>query len=106
MANGRRDGDQGRDEGRPGGISRRDVLKGGGAGLASAVVLGSSVVSGPTAHAAAGTRLPSGPLTAADPHAGTARTKSRPLAAQVALEGAQLRILPITNAKFLAGAAL
>jgi hypothetical protein len=38
--------------GKPRGITKRDLLKGGGAGLASAVVLGSGVVRAPASAAA------------------------------------------------------
>lgn len=103
------------------GLSRRDLLKGGGAGL-SAVVLGAAVVPLLGSEAAATTRTPSGggpgtrpsapkpqtasgPLTELDPHAATGRTRpSRPGGVLAALlEGASIRILPIDNAKFLVG---
>jgi len=99
-------GSQGMDEGVRRGITRRDLLKGGGAGLATAVVLGSGVVAPAAAHAAT-SRPGSGPLTAADPHAATVRTRRRRAAGQLpglADVGSQLRILPIDRAKFLAGA--
>lgn len=100
------DGGRGMDEGVRRGITRRDLLKGGGAGLATAVVLSSGVIQR-TAAQAATSKPGSGPLTGADPHAATARTRRRRAGGLLSGDaelGPQLRILPINNAKFLAGA--
>lgn len=101
------------------GITRRDLLKGSGAATA-AVVLGSmapiALAGGTMRDGAQGatTRTPvtasppeaRGPLVEADPHAATVRSRpSRPATVLAALlDGARIRILPIDNAKFLAGA--
>jgi alkaline phosphatase len=97
-------------------ISRRTLLKGTGAAAAAAAVgaaAGPLLGRAPTAAAsddpvldgrppAAGSRGPVGPLTEADPHAATGRSRDGDGLAAL-LAGARLRILPIDNAKFLVG---
>ncbi|HYO43444.1 MAG TPA: alkaline phosphatase [Candidatus Limnocylindrales bacterium] len=100
-------------------FSRRALLKGTGAAatavalsstvgplLGSAAAASSSGNSTGAATAAAGATRPKGPLTDADPHALTMRSRGGDVTAELAalVAGPRLRVLPIDNAKFLVGA--
>ncbi|NJQ08195.1 alkaline phosphatase [Streptomyces lonarensis] len=93
--------------GRPtGGVSRRSLMVAGGTGVATAVVVGlgadtalAAPAPGP-AQAAAATPRRAGALSARDPHAGALRTGRGIRGRQTPV----VRILPLDNAKFLAGA--
>jgi alkaline phosphatase len=94
----------GSDRAKEAGISRRSLLQAGGSGVASAVVVGLAggavVCAGPAAGAPA-TPRPVGDLTRVEPHAFAGR---RPGAPVTGVANPRIRILPITNAKFRAGA--
>lgn len=93
------------------GVSRRNVLRGGGAGVASAVVLGLGIgrEAGPAAASSAGASTAaaapaSANLRSLDPHAFTARSivSRHPSYLQAEAEGkVALRIIPIDRAHFL-----
>jgi alkaline phosphatase len=83
------------------GITRRDLLKTGGVGLASAVVMGTGVRGASAQEAPEGVR-PRGTLTEGDPHAFTERSATR--GARLAQAGeTSIKILPVDRAKFLVG---
>lgn len=88
------------------GLSRRSLLQGSGTGLAAVAIVGLGSQTAASASQATGpaAKPARGPLRAADPHGGTRRTKAPRAAATLASSGtAQVRILPIDRAKFLAG---
>ena len=94
-----------------GGLSRRSILRGGGAGVASAVILGlgwsreAAVAAGGSSAPAASTTAPAAAnLRWLDPHAFTGRSivGRHPAYLQAAAAGeVAVRILPIDRAKFL-----
>ncbi|MBB3661706.1 alkaline phosphatase [Prauserella sediminis] len=90
-----------------GGMSRRTLLQaagGGGAAAAAIVGLGAQPAAAQPAAVQAGavaSRTPVGPLKAADPHALTQRTRPRRRGKP---DTAEITVLPIHRAKFLAGA--
>ncbi|NJP68533.1 alkaline phosphatase [Streptomyces spiramenti] len=91
--------------GRAGGVSRRSLMKAGGTGVATAVVVGlgaDGALAAPTgtpAHAVTAAPAPRA-LAARDPHVVTGRT-GRGVRGR---ETPAVRVLPLDNAKFLAGA--
>ncbi|MEV7025985.1 alkaline phosphatase [Kitasatospora sp. NPDC093558] len=88
------------------GLSRRSLFRAGGGGLAAAAVVGLGEGSA-SARPASGTTgvtgpaAPLGPLKAAGPHAAVERSAGHGVRGAA---GGPVRILPIDNAKFLAGA--
>ncbi|MFJ9696137.1 alkaline phosphatase [Kitasatospora sp. NPDC101183] len=90
-----------------GGLSRRGLFRAGGGGLAAVAVVGlsegnASATPGAPGTGAAGAadKAPIGPLKAAGPHAAVERTEGFGVRGA---SGGPIRILPIDNAKFLAG---
>jgi alkaline phosphatase len=84
-----------------GGITRRNLLKTGGVGLASVVVMGRGATPVLAQESPGGAR-PQGELREADPHAFTER--SVPRTARLAADGeVAVTILPVERAKFLVG---
>jgi alkaline phosphatase len=96
-------------------LTRRTLFQAGGAGVATALIVGTGQVTNPTSAEAASLRaalrdaanttptLSRGEMLALDPHAFTGRTDSF-AAAPAEQGGPRLRILPLARAKLLAGA--
>ncbi len=93
--------DQEKEPVRGGGITRRDLLKTGGVGLASAVVMGAGIRPASAQVSSNGVR-PEGALTEADPHAFTERSETRSTRLAAAGE-TSITVLPVDRAKFLVG---
>src|SRR5690606_25405583 len=85
-----------------GGLSRRALLQAaGGGGVAAAAIVGLGAQPAAAQAGPAAARTPVGPLKAADPHALTGRRRPR---RRRKPDAAEITILPIDRAKFLAGA--
>ncbi|MGW2770779.1 alkaline phosphatase [Streptomyces sp. NPDC001275] len=86
------------------GLTRRSLFAAGTGGVAAAAIIGLGASPQPAREQSGAAAKPSGPLTEADPHAATGRTKGLVHGDFVPVASAAgVRILPLDRAKFLAG---